>query len=76
MNGSVRRLYAAVYDEDDPRAVNSARIIPIYAKKEIIGTTQLGYWKKPNGLRKSLTWPQVVAWQRCNELGRLVAYPP
>jgi hypothetical protein len=74
MNASVRRLYAAVYDEDDPRAANSARVVPSHADKELVGTAILGYWKKSTNLRKALTWPQVIAWQRYNELGRLTAY--
>ncbi|MER8455836.1 hypothetical protein NKH24_06815 [Mesorhizobium sp. M1300] len=39
-----------------------------------IGDAILGHWTTPEGFRRPLTWRQVMAWQRLNELARLSHY--
>ncbi len=65
---------AAVYGEDDPRSAKVARVVPRNAKIIKIGDATLGYRAQGASKFKPLTWLQVVAYQRRNELHRLVSY--
>lgn len=67
-------LFAAVFDETDPRSLGAARAVPERADKVTSGASVLGYWKEPGRLHKQLPWSVVVARQRFNELARLVSY--
>ncbi|NTF80874.1 hypothetical protein [Rhizobium rhizogenes] len=65
---------AAVYGEKDPRSAKVARVVPRNAKIIKIGDATLGYRAEGASKFRPLTWLQVVAYQRRNELHRLVSY--
>ncbi len=68
------RPLAAVYHQDDPRSATVGRLVPNSAKIIKIGDATLGYRVESRPKFKPLTWPQVVAFQRRNELHRLISY--
>jgi hypothetical protein len=67
-------LPAAVLHENDARARDAARVVPADAQMRMLGSAVLGYVKQPSKGRQPVTWWQVMAWQRYNELGRLIKY--